>query len=65
MPANGWRTSVPRGDSGSPLIDVEITDGDPITVATKVDGSAADIPAGRVLSIRFEVPEPEPEGEGA
>lgn len=63
MPASGWRTSVPRGDGGEPLIDVQITEGDPITVATSIDSSPADIPSGRVLSVRFRVPEPEPEPE--
>lgn len=63
MPATGWRTSVPRGDSGLPLIDVAITDDDPIVIETSIDGSPADIPEGRVLSVRFTVPEPEPEPE--
>ena len=62
MAASGWRSRPPNGDSGTPMCSVEI-DEDPLTVTTLIDGVPADLPAGRVLSLRFDVvlPEPEPE----
>jgi len=60
MAANGWRSRPPNGDSGIPMCAVEI-DEDPLTVTTLIDGVPADLPAGRVLSLRFDVVLPEPE----
>ena len=69
MPADGWRTSIPRDDNDQLLFLVEITERPGhIEVATTNDGQPHDIDPGRVLTLRFavEVPdddEPE-EGDG-
>lgn len=60
MATEGWRTSVPRNDDGQRLIGVDIAEDDgTVLVSTSIEGTPADIPAGRVLSLRFDMAEPE------
>ncbi|WP_339873915.1 hypothetical protein [uncultured Brevundimonas sp.] len=66
MATDGWRTGVPRDDDGQRMIGVEIAEVEgTVLVSTSINGTPADIPTGRVLSIRLDVaviePEPEPE----
>ena len=61
--SDGWRTSIPTDDNGDRMIKVafaDIQDGVAVSVTNK-DDQPTDIPEGRVLTLRLDVPDPEPD----